>query len=478
RPNEIDLVRCNSQEKYTLAMNKKSKILGLLQDIVGKKYASSDLEDRLCYAYDATGQRFKPEYVVKPANTNEISRIMKLANKYRIPVYPRGAGSGLTGGCIPLRGGISLVLTRLNRIIDIDKANHTVTVEPGVLVSELQKSVESVGLFYPPDPASVDFSTIGGNIAENAGGLRACRYGVTRDYVLQLEAVLPNGQIINTGAKTVKSVTGYDLTRLLVGSEGTLAIITKAVLRLIAKVPARKAMYAVFPKITHAAETVSDLVEHSLIPSTLELMDQKTIECIEAYKPSGLPQQAGAILFIEQDGIPEQIEKDIKQIVTICKKHNAITVRVAKNNAERERLWDLRRAVSPAITRVAGKKINEDICVPRSELAALFIALDKISKQYRVPIVNYGHAGDGNIHVNVMVNPEDKQEIARGHKAVEDIFKVVLNLGGTLSGEHGIGNTKSKYLSWEIPVAELLLMKQIKKIFDPKNILNPGKVFR
>jgi glycolate oxidase len=455
----------------------KQGILIKLQGIVGKKYASSDLEDRLCYAYDATGQRFLPDYVVKPANANEISEIMKLASQFRVPVYPRGAGSGLTGGSIPLKGGISLVITRLNRIIEIDKANHTVTVEPGVLVSELQKSVESEGLFYPPDPASVDFSTIGGNIAENAGGLRACRYGVTRDYVLQLEAVLPNGKKITTGAKTVKSVTGYDLTRLLIGSEGTLAIITKAVLRLIAKVPARKAMYAVFPKITHAAETVSDLVEHSIIPSTLELMDQKTVECIEAYKPSGLPKQAGAILFIEEDGQPEQIDKTISQIVRICKLHKAIAVRVAKDAEERERLWDLRRAVSPAITRVAGKKINEDICVPRSELAPLFIALEKIGKKYRVPIVNYGHAGDGNIHVNVMVNPDDKQEIARGHKAVEDIFKVVLKLGGTLSGEHGIGNTKSKYLSWEIPPTELRLMKEIKKLFDPKNILNPGKVF-
>ena len=460
-----------------MVIDKKSNILVRLQEIVGKKYASADLTDRLCYAYDATGQRFKPDYVVKPANANEISRIMKLAYKNRISVYPRGAGSGLTGGSVPLKGGIALVLTRLNRIIELDKANHTITVESGVLVSELQKAVESVGLFYPPDPASADFSTIGGNIAENAGGLRACRYGVTRDYVLQLEAVLPSGEIIHTGTKTVKSVTGYDLTRLLVGSEGTLAIITKAVLRLIAQVPARKTMYAVFPRITDAAETVSDLVEHSLIPSTLELMDQKTIECIEAYKPSGLPKYAGATLFIEADGQPEQIEKEIKQIVQICKLHKALTVRVAKNAEERERLWDLRRAVSPAITRIAGKKINEDICVPRSELAPLFIALEKIAKKYRVPIVNYGHAGDGNIHVNVMVNPDDKLEIKRGHKAVEDIFKVVLNLGGTLSGEHGIGNTKSRYLSWEIPPAELRLMKEIKKLFDPYNILNPGKIF-
>ncbi|MDI6783097.1 MAG: FAD-linked oxidase C-terminal domain-containing protein [bacterium] len=456
---------------------KQRELLLSLQKIVGKKYATAEIEDRLCYAYDATGQRYLPDYVVKPANANEISEIMKLASKTRTPVYPRGAGSGLTGGSVPLKGGIALVLTRLNRILEIDRANHTVTVETGVLVSELQKAVESVGLFYPPDPASADFSTIGGNIAENAGGLRACRYGVTRDYVLQLEAVLPSGEIIHTGAKTVKSVTGYDLTRLLVGSEGTLAVITKAVLRLIAKVPARKTMYAVFPRITDAAEAVSDLVEYSLIPSTLELMDQKTVECIESYKPSGLPKNAGAILFIEADGQPEQIEKEIKQIVQLCERHNAITVKVAKNAEEREQLWNLRRAVSPAITRIAGKKINEDICVPRSELAPLFIALEKIAKKYRVPIVNYGHAGDGNIHVNVMVNPEDNQEIARGHKAVEDIFKVVLNLGGTLSGEHGIGNTKSRYLSWEVPPAELKLMREIKKLFDPYNILNPGKIF-
>ncbi|MCX7919726.1 MAG: FAD-binding protein [bacterium] len=455
----------------------KQDILYKLQGIVGEKYATADLEDRICYAYDATGQRVQPDYVVKPANPNEISRIMKLATRFRIPVYPRGAGSGLTGGSVPIKKGIALVLTRLNRILELDKANHTVTVESGVFVAELQKFVESQGLFYPPDPASADFSTIGGNIAENAGGLRACRYGVTRDYVLQLEAVLPTGEIIHTGAKTVKSVSGYDVTRLLVGSEGTLAIITKAVLRLIAKVPARKTMYAVFPQITNAAETVSDIVAQSVIPSTLELMDQRTIECIEAYKPTGLPKQAGAILFIEEDGLPEQIEQVIRQIVCICKKHNALTIRVAKNAEERERLWELRRAVSPAITRIAGKKINEDICVPRSELARLFIAIQQIEKKYRVPIVNYGHAGDGNIHVNVMVNPDDTQEIARGHKAVEEIFKVVLKLGGTLSGEHGIGNTKSAYLSWEIPPAELRLMKEIKKLFDPNNILNPGKIF-
>lgn len=456
---------------------KKPNLLVAIQQIVGKKYASADYGDRLCYAYDATGQKFLPDYVVKPANTKQISELMKLASKTRTPVYPRGAGSGLTGGSVPIKGGIALVLTRLNRILKIDTANHTVTVEPGVLVSELQKTVESVNLFYPPDPASADFSTIGGNIAENAGGLRACRYGVTRDYVLLLEAVLPSGEIIHTGAKTVKSVTGYDLTRLLVGSEGTLAVITQAVLRLIPKVPARKTMYAVFPQITFAAETVSDLVAHSLIPSTMELMDQKTIECIEAYKPSGLPKKAGAILFIEADGEPKQIEKEIYQIVGICKQHKAIAIKVAKDAAERERLWDLRRSVSPAITRVAGKKINEDICVPRSELTRLFIALETISEKYRVPIVNYGHAGDGNIHVNVMVNPEDKREIARGHKAVEEIFRTVLKLGGTLSGEHGIGNTKSHYLSWEIPPAELHLMKEIKKVFDPYNILNPGKIF-
>jgi len=378
---------------------------------------------------------------------------------------------------LPVEGGVVLVLTKMNRVLQIDPENLVAVVEPGVVTYHLQQEVEKIGLFYPPDPASLKSSTIGGNVAECAGGPRAVKYGVTKDYVLGLEVVLPTGEIITTGAQTVKSVVGYDLTKLLVGSEGTLGIITKIILRLLPLPKAKRTMLAMFPNIEAAATTVSQIISSRIIPTTLEFMDNATIRCVEDYLHMGLPVEAGALLIIEVDGAPEVLNGEVGEIQKICQANRAIETKVAKDDREAEELWKARRAVSSAVVKLNPTKINEDVTVPRSKVANLLRQMEAISKKHNLIIVNFGHAGDGNIHVNVLIDRRKPGEEERAHLAVKEIFEATLGLGGTLSGEHGIGITKAPYLAMELGDMGLKVMKRIKQSFDPNNILNPGKIF-
>ncbi len=453
------------------------RIIKKLEKIVGKDNISFQQEDLICYSYDAANRKYLPDLVVHPALTEEISAVLKLANREKIPVVPRGAGCGFSGGAVPIKGGIVLVLTRLNRILEIDIDNLIAVVEPGVVTKKLQTEVEKIGLFYPPDPASLEYCTLGGNIAECAGGPRAFKYGVTREYILGLEVVLPTGEIITTGSRVMKNVVGYDLTRLIIGSEGTLGIATKIIIKLIPLPPNRRILQAIFSKSEQATQAVASIIKNRIIPSTIEFMDQASINAVEDYLQIGLPRHSQALLVIEIDGHSHQVEKDSYRIEDICLKLGAEKVVIAENQKEEEEIWKVRRSVSPAIARVRNTKINEDIVVPRSKIPELISYAQELSKTLEVIIICFGHAGDGNIHVNFMYNKEDEEESKRTHVAVDKLFDKVLALGGSISGEHGIGFMKSPYLTRELSPQTIEIMKRIKKTFDPNNILNPGKIF-
>ncbi len=446
--------------------------------VVGKDNSLGSLEERMCYGYDGTPYAFVPDLVARPGNTEEIQAIVRLANTHLFPIVPRGAGTGLSGGSLPVKNGVVLDLNRMNRILEIDEENLVAVVEPGVVTYALQQEVERRGLFYPPDPASLKTSTIGGNVAECAGGPRAFKYGVTRDYVLGLEVVTPRGDLVKTGGKTVKSVTGYDLTRLYTGSEGTLGVITRIYLRLIPKPQAIKTMMAVFPQLDDATRTVTLIVRRGIIPVTLELMDDRTIQCVENYRHLGLPLDAGAILIIEVDGTPELIEAQSGQIVDLCREGGAREVRVAASEQEREDIWAARRAVSAAVVQIKPTKISEDVSVPRSQIPNMARKLREIADRYGLNMVIFGHAGDGNLHPNILCDQRDREEMERVEKAVGELFQAAVELGGTLSGEHGIGTMKAPYLKLETGEAGYAVMLALKQALDPNNILNPGKIFR
>jgi len=392
-------------------------------------------------------------------------------------VIPRGAGSGFTGGTLPTQGGIVLVLSQMDKILDIDTENLTAEVEPGVVTAELQRQVEKKGLFYPPDPASKEFSTLGGNVAECAGGPRCVKYGVTKDYVLGLEVVTPTGDIIRTGGKTLKNVVGYDLTKLFVGSEGTLGIVTQITLKLIPKPAAKKTMLVQYETIDDAAQSVSAIIGAKIIPTTLEFLDAATIGCIRGKSDIPLPENCQAILIIEVDGDQLVLDAQAEQILTVIKPFNVLGTRIATTDEESEEIWKVRRIVSPSLRQVNPDKFNEDIVVPRSKVPDMIRALESISKQYNVPIVNFGHAGDGNIHVNVMVDLTEEGMEATVAIVMEEIFKAAVNLKGSISGEHGIGTSKAKYMSMELNKETIEYMQRIKAALDPLNVLNPGKIF-
>ena len=458
-------------------MKIKKELLRQFEKIVGEDYISDAEVARVCHAYDATKQRAMPDVVIRPSSAQEVSQILQLANERCIPVYPMGAASGMTGGAVPLHGGISLNMNRINRIIEIDEANMTSTVEPGVIVADFQNEVEKLGLFYPPDPASNTFSTMGGSVAECSGGLRGVKYGVTKDYVIALEVVLPTGEIIHTGSKALKSVTGYDLTKLFIGSEGTLGIFTTIAVKLIPLPEKIETILALFKSITNATDTVSSIIASKIVPRALEFIDEEAIKAVRLYKDSGSIKETKAMLLIEVDGPVETVRRDALRIMNICKNNKAFDVRKAETEEEVDELWSVRRSISPALYTISKKKINQDICVPRSNLTQMLNKISEISTKHEVKIVNFGHAGDGNIHINILLDPSVPEEMERAENAVSDIFKETVNLGGTLSGEHGVGNTKSKYLSLEIKPRELKLMKDIKNLLDPNGILNPGKIF-
>jgi glycolate oxidase len=450
--------------------------MNTLHDSLPDITISTNPADLVCYSYDASGFDRSPSAVVWPKDTREIVRIMKYAYEHRVPVVARGAGTGTTAGAVPLNNAIVLSFEKMKRILELDTENLNVLCEPGVVNGRLQRELELKGFFYPPDPASMLFCTIGGNVAENAGGPRAIKYGVTRDYVMEIEAVLPNGEIITTGVRTAKGVVGYDLTRLLVGSEGTLAVLTKIRLKVLPLPEEIVTLLAVFRGLESAGDAVSKIIAARIIPRTLEFMDHEAVMAVEQYKPVGLPEDAEAVLLIELDGHPASITGEAGKVVDICETLGA-DVKMAEDELAKKRLWEARRAISPALYQIKPTKINEDIVVPRNKVTEMLVRLRRLSEESGIKIVNFGHAGDGNIHVNIMVNKADEEEYEKGQKLVEKVFRDTLSLGGTISGEHGIGLAKSAYLGMELAHTERRIMQGIKKIFDPTNILNPGKIF-
>jgi glycolate oxidase len=453
------------------------RIIAELKQIVGPDNMATERQDLLCYSYDATQMEFLPDAVVYPANADEVSRVLKLANAERFPVFPRGAGSGFSGGSLPKGGGVVLVTTRMNRILRIDSGNLIAEVEPGVVTEQFQTEVEKLGLFYPPDPASLKFSTLGGNVAENAGGPRCVKYGVTRDFVMGLEVVLPTGEIIRTGGETYKGVVGYDLTRLVCGSEGTLGVITKIIFKLLPLPEAKKTMLTIFDSIDGAANAVSTIIGAKIIPATLEFMDYGTLQCVNKRFSLGIPASGRAVLLIEVDGDRELIEKQAARIQELIRPLGLVECKVAKDAAESEELWKVRRLVSPSLRDVNPTKYNEDIVVPRSKVPDVIRRIEKIQQKYDIPIVNFGHAGDGNIHVNVMIDTDIPGMDEKAHQAIAEIFQAALDLNGTMSGEHGVGLAKQPYIHLELKPEQVAAMQAIKRALDPNTILNPGKMF-
>lgn len=454
----------------------KAEIIKKLKSIVGDDHVLTCKEELICYSYDAQLIEGRPDAVVEPCSSYEISQILRLANEKGFPVIPRGSGTGLSGGAVSVKGGVVVTTSRMNRIIEIDDGNLTATVEPGVVTEKLHKEVKKRGLFYPPDPGSLRVSTIGGNVATNAGGPHALKYGVTGDYVLSLEVVLPTGDVVTTGASTVKSVSGYNLNSLFIGSEGTLGIITKIKLRLIPLPESFYTLLAVFKDLNSSAAAVSEVISSGIIPAALEFMDQITINAVEDYIAAGLPREAEAVLLIETDGNPKAAKEEAEKILEICKKTGA-EVKFADDEEERMRLWKARRAALPALSRIKPTTLLEDATVPRSKVSEMVAEIKRISNKHNVEIGIFGHAGDGNLHPTLLLDLRRPGEKERMEKAIEEIFMAALNLGGTLSGEHGIGIAKAKFLEKEVGKSGLEVMRAIKRALDPNNILNPGKIF-
>ncbi|HTR44567.1 MAG TPA: FAD-linked oxidase C-terminal domain-containing protein, partial [Thermodesulfovibrionales bacterium] len=430
-----------------------NRLIDALPDIK----SSAAPEDLVCYSFDASGADNLPSAVLWPETAAQVAKIMRYASANDIPVVPRGAGSGMTGGSVPLKGAAVLSMERMNRIIDLDRENLTVVVEPGLINGRLQKEVEKYGLFYPPDPASMNFCTIGGNVAENAGGPRALKYGVTKDFVMEIEAVLPDGNFITAGVQTRKGVVGYDLKSLLVGSEGTLAVATRIRLRLLPLPDDVVTLLCIFDDLEASGKAVSSIIASRIIPRAIEFMDRETIRAVEQFHPLGIPDSTEALLLIEIDGQPVDIRKAAEKVADICQKLRA-DVSMAENETAREKLWEARRAVSPSLYHLSPTKINEDIVVPRSMITRMLTGLRKLSEESGLRIVNFGHAGDGNIHVNLMVDRSREEEFKKAQALVGEIFTLTLALGGTISGEHGIGITKAPYLGMEIKRTEMDLM--------------------
>src|SRR5690625_1859843 len=456
----------------------KGKLKQLLMEFIkDDKRIFTNTVDLYSYSFDASFGTYVPDIVVQAQSTDEVSNIMKLANKYKIPVYPRGHGTSLSGGPLPVKGGIVLDLSKWDQKLLIDIEDMVAVVSPGVLTSDINNAALQEGFIYAPDPSSSNVSTIGGNLAENSGGPRGLKYGVTKDYVMGVEVVTPEGEIIRTGGRTIKNVTGYDLTKLIVGSEGTLGIITEATLRLIPKPQATKTIMAMFENIVDAGRAISNILSSGILPSKLEIMDQASIQAVEDYEPLGLPTDVGALILIELDGHPVAIEDEMTQVKDVCLTSEAREVKVATTDAEAQELWKARKLVSPAIVRTKPTKISEDATVPRSKIPDMFERLMEIKEKYQVDLVVFGHAGDGNLHPNIIADKRDHEEMRRVEQAVEEIFKAAIELGGTLSGEHGIGTLKAPFMEMELGAIGLDMMRRIKESWDPNNILNPGKIF-
>jgi len=458
-----------------------AKTVEALRQIVGAENVLVGTEEMEPYTHDeVVGLRADPEVVVRVTSAAQVSEVLKLAQRERVPVTPRGAGDGLSGGAVPVQGGIVMTLEKMNRILEIDKQNLMVTVEPGVITGDIHRAVEAEGLFYPPDPASLDSCFIGGNIAEDAGGPRAVKYGVTRDYVCGLEAVLPSGEIITCGGKLVKNVTGYNLIQLLVGSEGTLAVVTRIILRLLPLPKLQVDLLVPYDDFQAAADTVSDIIFHRIVPTTIEFMEQDSILAVERLLEKDLPyDDAAAHLLIQLDGNRQDgIDADLDVVGELCLEHGARDVLVAPDRRTRDRLWEGRRAIVDALNHASPINHLEDVVVPRAEIPALLKGVKAIAGRQGVRIVCFGHAGDGNVHVTVLKDQvRDERWEGLVPAVSEELYRLSLSLGGMITGEHGVGATRRQYLPLALDEAQIAVMRRIKAAFDPNHILNPGKIF-
>jgi len=449
-----------------------------IKKIVGANNFLDSPEDKLCYSYDGTPIfQHLPEAIIFPESEEQISEVVKLANHEKFNIVPRGSGTGLSGGSIPVENSVVIVMTRWNKILEIDTKNLTATVQPGVVTAKLQKEVENIGLFYPPDPASMNVCTIGGNVANNAGGLHGLKYGVTKNYILGIEMILPNGELLKTGGKNMKDVAGYNLRDFIVGSEGTLGIITKVLLKLIPYPSNSVTILTYFDKLIDSANSVSEIIAAHITPSMLEFLDNTTINCIEDYTHIGLPRQSEAILLIEVDGRGNIVQEDAETVKNILKKNNASLVKVAGNAEEALKLKTARRSAFSALARRRPTTILEDVTVPRSELPIMIEKVAEAALRFDLTFGNFGHAGDGNLHPTCLTDERDYQEINRAHKAFEFIFNEAIKLGGTITGEHGTGLSKKQFLELVAGSPGLDMMKKIKSVIDENNIINPGKIF-
>ncbi len=454
------------------------ELFGPLAAIVGDAFVTSAADALVIHAQDALGHGHRPDVIVTPGSVGEVAAVARLCHDTRTPLVVRGAGTGYTGGAVPIRGGVVLAMARFDRILHVDDANLLAVVQPNVITRDLHRAVEARGLFYPPDPASLAACAIGGNLAECAGGPRAFKYGTTRRYVLALEAVLPTGEVLRTGSKAVKNVAGYSLTDLLVGSEGTLAIITEATLRLVPLPRSRRTLAATYDSVAAAAESVGAMVRAGVVPAALEIIDAASLGAVERHlgRPMA-PSGTQALLVVEVDGSEPAVEHDAALATAACQAAGATSVRAASTAADREAVWEARRELSPALRTLAPRKINHDLVVPQGRVPELFALVERVRTTYRLLIAAFGHAGDGNIHVNLMVHPDDADEMARAAEAEHALFAGVVALDGSITGEHGVGFAKAAHLRLQLSDVEIALMARVKLAFDPHGILNPGKLW-
>lgn len=457
----------------------KAEFERFFKQLLGEDNAYFDEAHRRAYSYDATRKSFLPDGVLFPRDENDVCEILKFCNTHQIIIIPRGSGSGFTGGALAVNGGLVLGFEKyMNKILEIDLENLVARVQPGVINSALQKEVAKFGLFYPPDPASMEYSSLGGNVSENAGGMRAAKYGITKDYVMALRAVLPSGELIRAGKRTIKDVAGYNIAGILIASEGSLAVITEITLKLIALPKLKKTAMGVFDGVQSAMNAVYKTLSKGVTPVSMEFLDRLSIQAVEQKFHKGLPTDAGAILIADVDGnVKESVESDLAVLKESFKDCNAREFRVAKDEAEAADIWFARRNCSQSINIYGTLKLNEDITVPRSKLPELLKGIEQISSKYGFKVPCFGHTGDGNVHTNVMIpDKNDEKQVQKGHEAITEIFKLAVNLGGTLSGEHGIGLSKAPFMKLAFSEAEMNLFRAIKKAFDPNNILNPYKM--
>ncbi|TGE34303.1 FAD-linked oxidase C-terminal domain-containing protein [Desulfosporosinus sp. Sb-LF] len=456
------------------------QVLQELIQVLGSENVLTEQEDLLTYAYDATAamKHQKPDVVITPVSTEQVVEVVKIAANYKIPIYPRGSGTNLSGGTIPVQGGIVLSMLNLNKILEVDQDNLTATVQPGLIIQALNDEAGKYGLIYPPDPGTVTTATMGGSVSECSGGLRGLKYGVTKHYIMGLKVVLANGDVIRWGGKTVKNVTGYDLVALFTGAEGTLGIITEIIVKLIPAPEARKSILAVFDDLDKAGKAIAAIIRNKVIPATLEIMDNDTIQTVEHFVHAGLPIDAEAVLLCEVDGYKEVVARESVLVERILKEEGAVQVNIAKDDKERDLLWLARRTALPALAQKRPTTVLEDATVPRSKIPDMLKAIRGIAKKHNLQIATFGHAGDGNLHPTILTDERDVEEMKRVHLAVDEIFQVAISLGGTLSGEHGIGIAKMKYLNMEFGEAGVAALRRIKEALDPNYVLNPGKIVR